>query len=160
MKRLLKIIFILLAVAIISLMAVYYYNRPKEQAAVKAPAKDWQEMSLEEQQKHSRVTFFHSGPYMASLAIPTSWEGKYRLDQQGKQARFLYLNGRSDSRPLFSLSYCRVNSCDIDGRRIAHKKDVEFVLKTHDKQGKTGRYKQMLDQVENIISSFKAFKVN
>jgi hypothetical protein len=41
--------------------------------------------------QYSRVTFFNGRPVRASLAVPSHWEGHYRLKEQGNEAVFYYI---------------------------------------------------------------------
>lgn len=164
MKRLFKITFTLLAVIIVGGIAVYfvYFNQPEESVRNEPPAKEWQEMTLDEQKRFSRVTFFHSGPYMASLAIPAEWEGKYRMETEKKRVNFVYLGKQDKGIPIFFIDYCQESECTQanNAQRVARKGDVVFRAGFSGDKRVDQQYNHMTSEAQNILSSFKAFPIN
>ncbi|NTW22419.1 hypothetical protein HGA34_02615 [Candidatus Falkowbacteria bacterium] len=53
--------------------------------------------------KFSRTSFFFQAPYIGSLAIPESWEGKYATKETGQSIDFLYVLPGEPGIPIFTV---------------------------------------------------------
>jgi len=120
--------------------------------------------------KFSRITFFLTGPFRASLAIPDYLEGNYRLKEEGNKAVFSYIKNPDIPTPLFYVKYVEQgNYSGEEGEKkikdLKSKKDgknytVSYYLypdnsyKGDDKE----EFKEALWDIENVVvESFKAF---
>ena len=53
---------------------------------------------------YSRISFFNGSKDSASLNIPESWEGNYRLKEEGDRAIFYYLSEDGSASEMFSIN--------------------------------------------------------
>lgn len=113
----------------------------------------------------SRATFFFTQPLKGSLAMPESWEGRYRMTDAGDTVIFSYIGHPRITAELFSVRIYPKNvwdqAADKPGSVIASEKDFVFVYKKsveNPYQGKeSDKFQDMLREGDDIISSFKAF---
>lgn len=120
--------------------------------------------------KFSRITFFLTSPFRASLAVPDYLEGNYRLKEEGNKAMFLYIKNPDIPTPLFYIKYIEKNNYKEElGEKILKefksKKDGKnYILiyyfypddsyKGEDQEG----FKEILWDIENVvIESLKIF---
>lgn len=56
-----------------------------------------------DQPKFSRTSFFFQAPYIGSIAIPETWEGKYVTKESGQSIDFLYALPGDAGTPIFTI---------------------------------------------------------
>lgn len=107
MKKIKKILIIVLVIFAVMLFLIFIkiILKPK---TVKIEAKNSEteiKIDIDKDKKFSRVSFFVNTSHRASLAIPESWEGKYRQSEEGDIVRFLYIGNPSQKSELFRIKY-------------------------------------------------------
>ncbi len=114
---------------------------------------------------YSRVTFFHHLPIKASLAIPETWEGKYRIEEKDDEARFYYIGNIKNPQLLFRILAFKKSEWENfkhknNFKKIKEKEGYVFVWqKANEKVSTSEEYFDMMSNIEDIISSFKDFKL-
>ncbi len=93
------IIVLVVVVALLFWLVRGYNTKTNVEMAIEQP--DIKKVEKQER-KYSRISFFHTKPPICSLAIPEDWEGKYRIDNSDKVARFKYIGG-GESVDIFSI---------------------------------------------------------
>lgn len=118
-------------------------------------------------ESYSRATFFFTQPLKGSLAVPESWEGRYRLADAGDTVVFSYIAHPVITAELFSIKIYPAETWeqkpDKEGAVISSEKGYVFVYKKSSQnpyQGKDAeKFQNMAKQGDEVIASFKAFEL-
>jgi len=111
------IVFLLL---IVTIFFIFNKNSKPEEIVVEEKSFDCDSLN------YSRVSFFNITKDRVSLNIPESWEGNYRLREDGNKAVFYYLRSDGSASEMFAISRKR-GSGDID-KIVCKKEDLNFLL--------------------------------
>jgi len=112
--------------------------------------------------KFSRITFFHASKPICTLAIPENWEGKYRLQDSGGVAKFLYIK-EADNPELFYFKKYKKNekiNSETERKVFENKSSVYVVsLSTQnvDKFVNKNEFVKMTKDFDEVLKSFKCF---
>jgi hypothetical protein len=77
--------------------------------------------------QYSRITFFHRHEYIASIAVPQDWEGRYQTDETDKELSFYYATNKQGRVLVFKMAantdkewslYKSANSAAIELKRV------------------------------------------
>jgi hypothetical protein len=121
---------IILALLIIVGFVLYFVQKAKHKKTAQSA-----QMPIEERKiSYSRITFFNASIHRASLAIPSYWEGNYRIREEGDTVLFLDIGNPSAPKELFWISH----------------KDLADWEKSQSKQGW-----QEIGRVEKTVFLFK-----
>ncbi len=114
---------------------------------------------------YSRITFFHQLPIKASLAIPETWEGKYRVEEKNEEVRFYYIGDIKNQQLLFRILAFKQTEWDNfkhknNFRKIKEREGYVFVWQKNNKKiSNSEEYFDMMSSLEDIIGSFRDFKL-
>jgi hypothetical protein len=143
-------------------MASLPADLPKE-SAIKTPAVP--------KNVYSRISFFLRSPINGSLAIPESWEGKYRTKEEGNQINLDFVNDPKLETNIFYVKFYTLKEWN-DIAKNGHTKERELqrkdemvyvyhITETNPYQGDNQTYfKNMTTEASNIILSLRLFKNN
>jgi len=107
---------------------------------------------------YSRISFFHTKPVYASFSIPSDWEGKYRMKEQGDTVSFLYINGGDGNNLIFSVQLLKQSD---NNKAFASKYGYDFILLDNSDNNTTNdELNAMRGHVKTILNSIKIFKIN
>ncbi len=116
---------------------------------------------------YSRVSFFHTKPVYVSLSIPSTWEGRYRLEEKGNIASFMYIGDPENVVNLFSIKlfseneynkndeYIKIDS--KDGYILAYKRNN--ASSQNSSIDKNDEFVLMNAGIDKILKSLKIFKL-
>jgi len=126
-------------------------NKNAKNESVNTPVENTKEKET------SRITFFHVSRPICSLAIPSDWEGRYRVRDKGEEAVFEYIDN-GNSKEFFSIKKTNENN----GNEILLNKNGKnylFKLSTTIEKKETviSDFKEMIDDIETVKKSFKCF---
>jgi hypothetical protein len=123
---------------------------------------------LEAMEKFSRVTFFYTAPYLASIAIPEAWEKKYRTAEENNSIDFYYAPTAAEDYPLFQIS---ILSRDEWEKKQGENNNFQVIKMVSnfvffyqiydtriDNPVKAEDFDEMKNQVKSVINSFKTYK--
>jgi len=102
--------------------------------------------------KYSRISFFNTEEDRVSLNIPESWEGNYRLKEEGNRAMFYFLNDDGSANKIFSINKEKTESDDV----ICKKGDLKYTLNIYDLKPEEN-YLNIVDTLDCVISSIKCY---
>ncbi len=143
----LLIIFLLLAVVIFFIMN-RNNNSNSSEVAVEKKIFDCDSIN------YSRLSFFNATNDRISLNIPESWEGNYRLKEEGNNAIFYYLSKDGSASKMFGISK-KIDSNDSE-KIICEKEDSKFILDIYDLElGQN--YNKTIDNLDCVIRSIKCY---
>jgi hypothetical protein len=113
-------------------------------------------------ENYSRITFFNTMDSRASLAIPDYWEGKYRLEEVGQQARFYYIGDSEKTIELFTISVHhgdRINIGEAE-KLITEKSRSIFTYKRGgiDRSEDADKdLQQMMNDIESVVATIRVY---
>ncbi len=162
---------IILFIVVLTIFAFVFYWQQKQNnneiSEVKTePKKEEIKKKPKKKISYSRVTFFHHFPVKASLAIPETWEGKYRLEEKGNEVLFYYIGDINNPKPLFKILAFK----EEDWNNFEHKSEFKKIKsrqpgyvfawqKQIDKISNSSEYFDMIEDINDIINSFRDFKL-
>jgi len=112
--------------------------------------------------KFSRITFFHTTKPICTLAIPEAWEGKYRLQDSGGIARFLFIQETGNPEIFYVKKYKNKEKIDVANEKKIWE-DASSLYATSlstqnvDKFVHKEEFEKMLKDFEEISKTFKCF---
>lgn len=168
-KNNLKLLSIILALIII-FIGIGYFSINKKTETQKITDKTAPEQEIKEAKKvenFSRATFFLTSPIKGSLAMPASWEGRYRMEDRGSVMNFKYIGNSEIIADLFSIkTYTKEDweKKDVkEGVLILEKEGFVFIYSKATDNPYTGeaseKFLKMQNEADEIIKSFKGFKL-
>lgn len=112
--------------------------------------------------KFSRITFFHTTKPICTLAIPEAWEGKYRLQDSGGIAHFLYIQEDGNPELFYIKKYKKEEKINEDNEKKIWENKTDFYvsnLSTNsvDKFVHKEEFKKMIKDFDEIVKTFKCF---
>lgn len=168
-KNNLKLLLIILALIIIFIGIGYFLtNKKTETQKIADKAASEQGVAAEKKvESFSRVTFFLTLPVKGSLAMPASWEGRYRMEDQRSVMNFKYIGNSEIIANLFSVkTYTKEDWEKMavkDGVLILEKDGYVFIYSKATDNPYTGeaseKFLKMQNEADEIIKSFKGFKL-
>ncbi len=117
--------------------------------------------------KFSRISFLFQTPYIGSLAIPESWEGKYATRETGQSIDFLYALPGEAGTPIFTVTLLskkeweKQKPAKPELQAIKELPEHVFVVKLHnaviaDKQ-RAEEYLRMTNEAKVSWNSFRSY---
>lgn len=116
-------------------------------------------------ENYSRISFFHTQEVSGSLAIPESWEGKYRMKELGRQVNFFYIGEPENEQLLFIIKLYNEEEWEKEklktsgmAEKIGQKNGYVFTYVINSMQISSTlnqEYKTMGREVEKIMNSIK-----
>ena len=103
---------------------------------------------------YSRISFFNTTDDRASLNVPESWEGNYRLKEEGNKAIFYYLLADGSASKMFSIS--KKNERGNDDEVICEKDDLKFILDIYDLKSEQ-YYNKIVGGLDCALNSIKCY---
>lgn len=112
--------------------------------------------------KFSRITFFHAAKPICSLAIPENWEGKYRLQDNGDTAHFLYIQEAGNPELFYIKKYKKEGDINKEvERKIWGNKNSVYAasLSTQgvDELVNKDEFEKMTNDLDGVLKNFKCF---
>jgi len=112
--------------------------------------------------KFSRITFFHTAKPICTLAIPEEWEGKYRMQDAGGAAHFLYIEEVGNPELFYIKKYDKSNKIKNENEKmIWENKSFVYVLglstRGSEKIVNKEEYAKMIKDLDEITKTFKCF---
>jgi hypothetical protein len=156
-----KKIIMFVVIVLVCFSAVYFIFSPKKELKnTKSNEMVGKEVSLPP--KFSRITFFHKTKPICSLAIPESWEGKYRLQDSGDEAHFLYIQELNNPELFYVKKYQKNTKMNEIGERLILENENNFYtasLSTQnvDKFVNKLEFEKILKDLDEVLRSFKCF---
>lgn len=171
-NKYLKFVIIAVILLIISIgFSLYLKNRKKvdnNQNNIKNTASTSEEIAIKKiDEKMVRMTFFHTGPVIGSIAIPEKWEGHYRLINGGTTAFFQFIDNAAMPAYIFQINYYVLPadgkfSVSNGEKELARKNGIVFTYKKAENNPYNGKdaesFSRMLGQVDAMMLDFKAIK--
>lgn len=103
---------------------------------------------------YSRLSLFNATKDRVSLNIPESWEGKYRLKEEGNKAIFYYLLESGSANEMFVINK-KIESSN-DDKVVCEKEDLKVVLDIYDLESEEYSDK-IIETWECVIESIKCY---
>lgn len=108
----------------------------------------------------SRVSFFLTTQNMASIALPASWEGKYRKIEAGNVVHFEYIINQDLIFDIFKIKYYpKVINSKLEQNELLVPDSENFTYIKADTNPYVGsdreNFNNMLDRVDELIKGFK-----
>ncbi len=96
------------------------------------------------------------------MAIPESWEGKYRLQDSGDEAHFLYIQELNNPELFYVKKYQKNTKMNEIGERLILENENNFYtasLSTQnvDKFVNKLEFEKILKDLDEVLRSFKCF---
>lgn len=160
-----KGIIIIIAVIAVLFVAGQILKRTNKKEVAQLPSPEKKEIAKPD--SFSRVTFFHTQAVKGSLAMPETWEGRYRVVDGGNTVTFMYIVNPEKISPLFSIRNMKKSDWEVeankngslinetDGYVFIYEQAKENPYTDSNKEGFT----EMQKQADEIVKSFKAFKL-
>ncbi len=102
---------------------------------------------------YSRISFFNTSKNRVSLNIPESWEGNYRLKEEGNEAVFYYLQDDGGINKIFGISKKEKEGEEVDNI-ICEKENLKYVLNISNFKSMKN-YNNIIDTLDCVINSIK-----
>jgi len=117
--------------------------------------------------KFSRTSFLFQTPYIGSLAIPESWEGKYATRESGQSIDFLYALPGEAGTPIFTITLLakkeweKQKPAKPELQVIKELPEHVFVAKLHNTviadQRRAEEYQRMTNEAKASWNSFRSY---
>lgn len=112
--------------------------------------------------KFSRISFFHTAKPICTLAIPENWEGKYRLQDNGGVAHFLYIQDVANPEIFYIKKYEKGDYANKESeKKIFENKNVVYVigLSTQGVNEPVNKddFEKMTKDLDVVLKNFKCF---
>ncbi len=122
-------------------------------------------------EESSKKEIYQNSAYGYSISIPERWKGRYRIEEKADQTNFIYQSLSSPEYNIFSIAaYPKSKWQEIKsgagygGEEIISEDDLVFVYAIsldNPYMGEEGdRYQKMVQDVNNIVKTFKLQKKN
>jgi hypothetical protein len=125
-KKMTKIISLvaLLALALMAIFFLFFSHKNPVPNTQEDEQINWSEQS------YSRLSFFNGQNIRVGMNIPESWEGNYRLVEEGDKADFYYLDDSGGTSLMFSVY--KKNELAVGEEGICEKNGVHIVFEEQD----------------------------
>ncbi len=100
---------------------------------------------------YSRISFFNNSKDRASLNIPESWEGNYRLKEEAGEAVFYHLQEDGGISKIFGIS--KKEGSEISNV-ICRKENLKYIINISNLEAMQN-YNNIIDPLDCIIKSIK-----
>lgn len=137
-------------------------------AAIREKKNQELQRKLNSMEKFSRITFFYTAPYLGSVAIPESWEKKYRVAEKNNTIDFYYTPSAEDEYPLFQIGILSREEWEKKQMKpdraemLAMVSNFVFFNQIYsvkiENQVRQADYDGMQKQLKSIFNSFKSYK--
>lgn len=118
--------------------------------------------------KFARTSFFFQAPYIGSIALPETWEGRYATKESGQSINFLYALPGEAGYPIFGISLVTKKEWDElkagKTERLALKELSEhvFTVQLYDAdiadQTRSLEFAKMREEAKAAWNSFRSYK--
>lgn len=143
--------FIIIFLIILFFFSCFLFFNKEEEREVKKDIKEERELIF------SRMNFFLTKEYKASINIPNYWEGNYRAKEQGNIFSIVYLKEGIESESVLSIEMK-----DRDGYKASENEKILFenekyvyIIINNNNVLDDAFYKKMEEDVETVLKSFK-----
>ena len=159
-SKIILIIGVVFLVVLVVFLIKHDYKQKIKEAPIEAQVPEKKETVF------SRATFFFAMPYKGGLSMPESWEGKYRMKEEGNTIRFKSIRNPDLVSDIFSIQELKKEDWEKlekkEGEKIAEEGGYVFIyIKAKDspyKDKDLEDFKKMQQGADEIIKSFRAFK--
>lgn len=120
-------------------------------------------IKLEKLPKYDRLTFLIGTPYSGSLAIPATWEGKYRASEDGRTFELDYFSPKT-TLPLIKIFLVNeaewlVMKNDPQNKLLEDRGEFKFIYKLLPVISGDKAYKEFQAGLPQILKSFRSVKL-
>jgi hypothetical protein len=117
--------------------------------------------------KFSRTSFFFQTPYIGSIAVPETWEGKYATKESGQSIDFLYALPGEAGYPIFNISlmtrkeWDKLKTGKTELRVLKELPDQIFATKLYEAdiadKSRAQEFSKMREEAKAVWNSFRSY---